>query len=107
MIAGFAIITLAIYACLGIYQVMKDRDAKSQVKPKVYPLSDDDMALWEHDLGLEALKIAELRSTREASRKCYEYTTWPAICWAYRGRQIDSENIRERAHQTNNGAASR
>lgn len=74
---------MAVAFCLGIYQAMQEAP-----RPKIRPLSDDDKALQAHFLKAEETRQEHYRVTREATRRHYEGITWPAICWAYRERQM-------------------
>lgn len=74
---------MAVAFCLGIYQAMQEAP-----HPKIRPLSDDDKALQAHFEKVEKDRQERARNAREATRRHYEGITWPAICWAYRERQM-------------------
>lgn len=93
LISGLAI-------CAGIYREMVESRLP---RPKVLPLSDDDLALQAHYLRAEELRQAQARYAREATRRHYEFITWPAIQWEDRRRQIEAsqESARLARHMEN------
>ena len=85
---------IAIWA--GIHRASEDQ------KPKVFPLSDDDLALQAHYLKAEETRQMNARYARESTRRRYEFITWPAILWEDRKRQIEA--AREAARITGRDA---
>lgn len=88
-----ALITLTlIIVCVGLLFAW----LRPRRKPKIYLMSEDDKALWDHDRKKDEDKVLAMRHTRECDRRRYEGITWPAMLWEHRARQIMQHVITRR-----------
>lgn len=88
MITAALVIAAGLLVCRGLFLVMEDADRPEN---KVYLLSDDDQALWAHYLAAENYRQATARACREATRRRYEFITWPAVQQEIERRRIEAQ----------------
>lgn len=86
----WVIVILALAWSMGLLSYILDMDHQDN---RVYPLSAEDQALWEHYRQRDRDKIRQLRMDRYSQTRLWNEVGYPMAVWEYRAKYIKSRKV--------------